>query len=651
MESIKPFKGDEKGQPQPDEEKYLFLLENSGDILWTIDLTGTWQFITHNVEKIIHLKVSDIIGKKVWDFVTPETGALLREMLARRLKGEDIPAYEVMIIDGYGRQVPFEVNTSPIYSKEGKIIGIQGISRDLTERKRAEKKLRDSEEKYRDLVENIYDWVWEIDGDSIFTYSSPRVLNYLGYTAQEVIGRSLYEFVEASESRHVYETLDNMIKRLSPFGAVEFSLVSKDGKPVAVETSGTPIFGEGGILKGYRGISRDVRERKQAENALHRAYSELEGRVEQRTVELENARATLQGILNTAPIGIIVVDALSRNITFFSPEAERILGNPVTGITYDPEQASYQLLRPDGSRYPGENIPRNLSINYGMLVQDAEILVVRQDGSKRMILASSAPIKGSEGRITGAVETIVDITGLKSAEKGLIDAKAQAELYLDLMSHDINNLNMVAMGNLELVQHMVSENKDAINLLNRSLEMLKSSSQLIDNVRKIQRAEAGGMETTKVDLCSILEDVKNKYSSTEGRIVKINIDYAEKNGCMVKANNLLWDVISNLVSNSIKHAMPDKPVTIDIGLSKISENGKGYYRVTIADYGPGIPDEKKSRLFTRMQRGTARTTGRGLGLYLVKTLVEDFNGRIWAENRVPGKYKEGAKFVVIMPAA
>ena len=89
---------------------------------------------------------------------------------------------------------------------------------------------------------------------------------------------------------------------------------------------------------------------------------------------------------------------------------------------------------------------------------------------------------------------------------------------------------------------------------------------------------------------------------------------------------------------------------ISISLTKMFENGWEYYMVAIEDDGPGIPDEVKTRLFQRKQRGRSKTAGTGLGLFLVKKLVEDFNGRVWVEDRVPGDHTQGAKFVVMLPA-
>jgi signal transduction histidine kinase len=111
----------------------------------------------------------------------------------------------------------------------------------------------------------------------------------------------------------------------------------------------------------------------------------------------------------------------------------------------------------------------------------------------------------------------------------------------------------------------------------------------------------------------------------------------------------LVDVFSNIVENAIKHSIG--PVTIDIRPGKMIRDGRNYCLINVEDNGPGIPDELKERLFTRFQRGITRAGGKGLGLYLVKSLVESFGGRVWAEDRVTGDSGKGSRFVVMLPSA
>ena len=119
-------------------------------------------------------------------------------------------------------------------------------------------------------------------------------------------------------------------------------------------------------------------------------------------------------------------------------------------------------------------------------------------------------------------------------------------------------------------------------------------------------------------------------------------------GLMISGNPLLKEAFCNLIGNSIKYS-GDK-VTIDIGVEKTEKAGRQYYDVIIEDNGNGIPDDVKPKLFRRFQRGTTKAQGKGLGLYIVRSLVEKLGGSVGVENRVPGDYTKGSKFIVSLPA-
>jgi signal transduction histidine kinase len=121
--------------------------------------------------------------------------------------------------------------------------------------------------------------------------------------------------------------------------------------------------------------------------------------------------------------------------------------------------------------------------------------------------------------------------------------------------------------------------------------------------------------------------------------------------CQVRANELIKDVFSNLIGNSIKHSDPGKPLTVNVRVEKSAEKNKSYYLCVVEDNGPGIPDWIKDKIFERFQRGTTKAHGKGLGLFLVKKLVHDYHGSVWVEDRVPGDYTQGTKFIILLPAA
>ena len=216
---------------------------------------------------------------------------------------------------------------------------------------------------------------------------------------------------------------------------------------------------------------------------------------------------------------------------------------------------------------------------------------------------------------------------------------------MDILGHDINNMNQVALGYVELTLDSLRDRNCDRSLLEKTREMLFNSSGLINNVRKIQRIKAGEVKPEIIDLDQLLKELIDKCSDVQGRDIRIT--YHADCECKVLASELLRDVFSNLITNAIKHSTG--PLTVDIDLMNTMEHGKAFCKVIVSDNGPGIPDDIKKTLFNRFMRGSTEAKGSGLGLYIVKSLVENFKGCVWVEDRVPGDYGKGCKFIVILP--
>lgn len=142
--------------------------------------------------------------------------------------------------------------------------------------KRAEEELFESENRYHALVEGTSDWIWEVNEHGVFTYSSLQVREMLGYGAEEVLGKTPFDFMRPEEAGRVAEFFRATAATQKPFNSFWNLNLHKDGHEVAVETSGAPYFGADGRFIGYRGINRDITDRKRAEEELKRVYGELQ---------------------------------------------------------------------------------------------------------------------------------------------------------------------------------------------------------------------------------------------------------------------------------------------------------------------------------------------------------------------------------------
>jgi PAS domain S-box-containing protein len=149
------------------------------------------------------------------------------------------------------------------------------LSNTVVEAAIAKEELRKSEERLRALVETTSDWVWEIDANGVYTYASPKIRDLMGYEP-EVIGRTPFDAMPEEEAERVGVIYQEALRQRKPLENLENIARGKDGKLIILETNGVPFFDDYGKLLGYRGIDRDITERKRAEKALQAKTEELD---------------------------------------------------------------------------------------------------------------------------------------------------------------------------------------------------------------------------------------------------------------------------------------------------------------------------------------------------------------------------------------
>ena len=211
--------------------------------------------IGYGVEEILAMS-----PKKVQNLIHPADLETVLTRVKRRLEGKSAPPqYEYRLVrkDGSVRWVEIFAN---VIDYEGEP-AIQASYSDITERKKAEAALLESEEKFRALVEDLSDWVWELDLNGTITYSNSAVEDILGFSAGQVLGQTPCDFLRPEDVKRAQQTFAELIEKQRPIRTLVIQFVHRDHSDVTLEARGSPVYDENAALIGFRGIFRDITDR------------------------------------------------------------------------------------------------------------------------------------------------------------------------------------------------------------------------------------------------------------------------------------------------------------------------------------------------------------------------------------------------------
>jgi PAS domain S-box-containing protein len=373
------------------EERYRQLVEGQTDLLVRVDRDGRFLFVSPSYCKMFNKTEDELLGRTFLPLVHEDD----RASTEQALKTLFVPPYEAYMEqraktkDGW-RWLAWK--DSAVVDEDGNIVSILGLGRDITEQKKAEEALAQSEEKFRNLVESSSDWIWEVDADGKYTYCSPQVEKILGYTPQEIIGKTPADLMPPPEAERVRKQFHALCTAAKPFVALENINLHKDGRPVILETSAVPVLSPEGLFLGYRGVDRDITKRKQSEDALKESTQKLALHIEQ------------------TPLGVVGWDT-EFHVTEWNPAAEEIFG-------YTREEAlgrHASFIIPDAVHEQTDQVLQHLMENTGGTRSANENIT--RSGERIACEWYNTPLIDDDGRVIGAASLVMDVTARKKAEE------------------------------------------------------------------------------------------------------------------------------------------------------------------------------------------------------------------------------------------
>jgi PAS domain S-box-containing protein len=257
------------------EERFRFLIENSPDIIFSIDPSGRFTYVSDTVRRSLGVEPESLIGTRFQDLIVYESHDVPGERFAMLAADPDLElTNRIHLRAADGRSLPFEVSSVGV-RRDGVFAGIQGAARDITERERLERELRESEERYRFLVENSPDIVFSTDADGIFTYVSETIETVTGFAPADLTGGHFSRVVDPTSMPAAIERWTQLVANPAVRQVVKLDLVKKDGTgtvPVEVSSIGTTV---NGVFAGIHGATRDITDRERLERDLRRQAGEL----------------------------------------------------------------------------------------------------------------------------------------------------------------------------------------------------------------------------------------------------------------------------------------------------------------------------------------------------------------------------------------
>jgi PAS domain S-box-containing protein len=271
------------------EQEYRSIVENLNEVVYTADAAGRFSYVSPATEAITGYTAPQIVGHFFNEFILAEDLDPVRKRWAEVLSGQVKPT-EFRIVKKSGETVWVRTYSKPIF-QDGKAVGLRGVLLDITEYKETEAALRESERRYRVLLETMNEGFAIADENGVRTYANQRLCDMLGYKADEIIGRPVIEFLD-EEGRKVWAREFKKRKKgdSSPY---QMNLLTKDGEALPVIISPKPIFDEKGVFKGSYSAITNIRDLKRTEKSLIEREKELKVK----TTNLEEMNAALRVLL------------------------------------------------------------------------------------------------------------------------------------------------------------------------------------------------------------------------------------------------------------------------------------------------------------------------------------------------------------------
>jgi PAS domain S-box-containing protein len=660
------------------------VVEKMPDGMIVLDAQGNIVDINPALQKALGVSASQVIGQKATDLFSAWPS--LVEKYENLLEAQD----EIVFGEGESRRW-YELRMSPLVDSRERPLGRVVTVRNITEKKQTEEALRLSEEKYRNIYENVADVIYETDNQGHLTSISPSVEKRAGYRPEELIGRSVADFFIFPEQ---YVALDTMMIENGSVNDFEAVVRKKDGNNVFVSITSHILFDANGQGVATEGVLRDITERKKAEERIRQMNAELERRVIKRTSQLRESNAYLTSLIETAIAlnesldlnevldRILVqahklVPARALNVMFVEGEHARIVRRigykgleeieqnllnfrfPLSWQTFQQMVTTGQsilisdtTLEPKWHTIQGSEWVRS-SIGVPLVISDETIGFLNASHSepnffyqKHLLILESLALHAAI-----AIQNARLLDELKKAlekEHGMRNQLVQADKLaalgkmVSVIAHEINNPIQTVKNTFYLLEDQIIPGSPAADYLKMASTEANRIADLVAQLRGTY--SSGSKAIVRVNVLALLLEVHDLLAP---QLKQKRVEWCQGDGlqpCMVMAvRNNLKQVFINLCLNAMEAMEADQGGKLTVSL-RLSPDGRRL-GVDFHNTGPLITEGALPLIFDPFF--TTKRNGTGLGLSVSYDIVRQHQGEILVES-MPGK---GVTFTVWLPLA
>lgn len=650
---------------QKTREMLELVIDNIPQLIYWKDTNLNYLGCNQNFATLTGIKNTiNIIGKRDEDLRWIKKALPKIQEIEKRVMANNKAEYHTLefLILHNGNKIWFEVNRIPLHNLDGKVVGILSTYRDITIRRVAEQKLRESEKKYRNIIENTKDVIVITGLDGKFLFVSPQFSEMLGKEIN--LQTELFQNIHPDDIQHLTELYSKAVseKNVLVTEEVEFRAKHLNGHYIWLSSSSKNYYDDNGNLIGFITLLRDVTEKKIAEQKLKKSQEELqllnrvlEQKVLERTRELKKSEQQYRTTIDSVGDSLHVIDRDLRIILM-----NQTLKNWLEDLNIDTNIIDRKIA--DVFPFLLENIYEE----YKQVFDTGKPLITTETTflPEFDIITETRKFPIFTNHKVAQVITIIrDITKRKKIEQKLIESERKLrEQNIELRKLDQIKNDFITMAAHELKTPLISISgyTDYILLKHNNvlsyeiLEDLKTVQRnikrleiLMDQLLEVMKIDEGRlqlqMERTNVSkiINNCLDELSYQINEKNLEII-LNVDYEILINIDPTRISL---VFTNLISNAIKFT----PEYGWIEITAKKENDKHFFK--IKDNGIGLTKDELGRLFKKFERikqpiGT-KDTGTGLGLYISKGIVEAHNGEIWVKSEGLNK---GTTFTFTLPS-